>query len=316
MENKIFERIKKYEKIVIHRHKNPDGDAYGSQLGLKRLIELNYPSKVVKVVGDENMFKFLGNMDLVEDEFYQDALVIIVDVAVSQLISDDRYALAKECLVIDHHLNDTNFKTTAVIDPSYVSCASFITDVFMNEQKTFDSLAATNLLTGIVTDSGRFKYPKTNARTFNLVSFLLDNGAELQKIYNSLYKEDLTLKRLRGYFIDNFKLTKTNIAYMKNDKHVKNQFKVDTHTVSRGMVNQMSDIEGIDIWANFTEQDNGDVLAELRSAKEPIVNVAKKYGGGGHALACGCTLDSLMEADKVLDDLDRINERTKQDGQR
>jgi len=101
---------------------------------------------------------------------------------------------------------------------------------------------------------------------------------------------------------------------MKNDISIKDKYNVSTFTVSRAMVNQMSGMEGIDIWANFTMDEEGKIQVELRSKKLSIVDVARKYGGGGHALACGCTLSSFEEADLVLNDLDELLEKEKQNG--
>ena len=314
MFNQIKTLIEKYDHIVIHRHKNPDGDAYGSQMGLKRLIELNYPEKTVYAVGDTNVFSYAGDVDQVDDEFYHDSLVIIVDVAVSQLMSDDRYKLAAQKLVIDHHLNDCNIDAISVIDPTYISCAELIADMALSFDWKMDETVATRLMLGIVTDSGRFLYPNTKARTFEIAAALMKKGAKLQFIYNQLYTESLNFKKLKGYFINNFKTTDRKVAYMKNKADIKNKFDVSTFTVSRAMVNQMSGIENVSIWANFTEDDEGNIQCELRSKEIQIVDIAKKYGGGGHALACGCTVDSFDVADQVLADLDGLIEKSEKNG--
>lgn len=307
MYEKVKSLITKYDRIIVHRHKNPDGDAYGSQMGLKRLIELNYPNKEVYAVGDENTFNFLGHMDIIPDSYYKGALAIVVDVCVTYLISDDRYLKADEVLVVDHHLNQPNFECVSVIDSDYIACAELLANVFIENECVFDEVAATNFLTGIVTDSGRFVYPKTSARTLEVAAYLIRQGADLDWIYNKLYTEELNFKKLKGYFINNFQITDHNVAYMKNDNKVKDKFGVTTFTVSRAMVNQMSSIKDINIWANFTEEDDGNVLVELRSAKESIVHIARKFGGGGHALACGCSLSSLEEVDIVLNELDEFS---------
>lgn len=311
MYNIVKSLIDKYERIIIHRHKNPDGDAYGSQLGLKRLIELNYPEKEVYAVGDENVFSFLGHMDIIPDSYYKGALAVVVDVCVTHLISDDRYLQADEILVVDHHLNQPNFECISIIESNHIACAELLASVFIENDCIFDDVAATRFLTGIVTDSGRFVYPNTSAETFEITAYLIKQGADINWIYSNLYTEELNFKKLKGYFINNFQITKNNVAYMKNDKSVKDLFGVTTFTVSRGMVNQMSSIKDINIWANFTEEDNGSVLVELRSGKESIVHIARMFGGGGHALACGCSLSSLDEVDRVLKELDNFSEGVK-----
>ena len=84
-------------------------------------------------------------------------------------------------------------------------------------------------------------------------------------------------------------------------------YNADTFTVSRGMVGLMADIRGVDIWANFTETENG-VLCELRSSTMNINPIAVKYGGGGHAKASGATLANREEAMAMLADLDAMME--------
>lgn len=108
--NIIKEKIEQYQTIIIHRHLRPDLDALGSQIGLYEAIKTTYPDKDVYIVGDESRFDVVGKMDIIPDSLYKDALVFIVDVAVRKLISDDRYDLAKEVIIIDHHTNSSDIK--------------------------------------------------------------------------------------------------------------------------------------------------------------------------------------------------------------
>jgi len=314
MFEKIMELIEKYNTIIIHRHFNPDGDAYGAQMGLKRMLELTYPEKSIYAVGDINTYCFIGEVDEIDDDAFKGALSIVVDVSVSRLISDDRFTLSDHVLVIDHHLNPSDVADTLYNDSDSIACAQIIAELGINNNFVIDEFAATALLTGIITDSGRFVYPKTNAKTFKIVAHLLEKGVDLESIYEKLYTESFNFKKLKGYFINNFKLTKNNIAYMKNELDVKDQFEVTTFTVSRAMVNQMSGIQGVEIWANFTRSESDEILCELRSKRRSIVHIARKYGGGGHALACGCTLNSFEEVDILLNDLDEYVESSEKNG--
>jgi phosphoesterase RecJ-like protein len=314
MFNKIIELIDKYDKIIIHRHYNPDGDAYGSQMGLKRMLELTFKEKEIYAVGDVNTFSYLGDVDDIEDSVFEGALCIIVDVSVERLVSDKRFKLADHVLVIDHHLNPSDIADTLYNDSDTIACAQIVAEIGIDNNWIIDDIAATRMLTGIVTDSGRFVYPKTSAKTFEVAAHLISKGVNLDLIYERLYTETLEFKKLKGYFINNFKLTKNKVAYMKNDINVKDDFNVTTFTVSRAMVNQMSGIRGVDIWANFTETEDNEILCELRSKRDSIVHIARKYGGGGHALACGCTLNSFEEADLLLSDLDEFIESCEKNG--
>ena len=91
-------------------------------------------------------------------------------------------------------------------------------------------------------------------------------------------------------------------------KEKRESYQADFFTISRGMVNIMSGITEVAIWVNFTEDDNGFVIAEIRSNKYNINPYALKYGGGGHMLASGATLKNFDEAKALLNDLDQFME--------
>lgn len=314
----ILKKIKEYKKIIIHRHSNPDLDALGSQIGLKEALKLNFPEKEIYAVGDMNRFTFLGEMDSVDDSVFKDALCIICDVAVSHMISDYRYFDAKEVIVIDHHQNETNLSLPdkefnlplyRYVDTKSVACCAIVADMISEWNLQMPSFAATALYGGIVTDSGRFQYGSNLALLFRTSAYLVENGADPQFIYRNLYVESLESRIMKNYFQTKMQLTKNNVAYMFNDKDVFEKFDVDTFTVSRGMVNLMAGIDKVKIWANFTyDRATGKVFGEFRSRDIVIVDIAKQFGGGGHANACGATLDDFEVAKEVLECFDKLLE--------
>lgn len=314
----ILKKIKEYQKIIIHRHSNPDLDALGSQIGLKETLKLNFPEKEIYAVGDMNRFTFLGEMDSVDDNVFKDALCIICDVAVSHMISDYRYFDAKEVIVIDHHQNEINLSLPdkefnlplyRYVDTKSAACCAIVADMISKWNLEMPSFAATALYGGIVTDSGRFQYGVNLAPLFRTSAYLVENGADPQFIYRNLYVESLESRIMKNYFQTKMQLTKNNVAYMFNDKDVFEKFDVDTFTVSRGMVNLMAGIDKVKIWANFTyDRATGKVFGEFRSRDIVIVDIAKQFGGGGHANACGATLDDFEVAKEVLECFDKLLE--------
>ena len=107
MFEQILQTVKSYDRIIIHRHNNPDGDALGSQIGLKHILKENFPEKEILVVGDATRrYSFMDDsvMDTVPDEAYTGALAVILDTSAKALISDDRYTLADRTVRIDHHI--------------------------------------------------------------------------------------------------------------------------------------------------------------------------------------------------------------------
>lgn len=305
MYKKIDELINKYDTIIIHRHKNPDMDAIGSQMGLYYLIKNRFPTKLVFIVGDENRF-VREQMNVIDDKTFNNALSIIVDVAVSHLISDERYTLSEEVLIIDHHTNDANIKATTFIDSSYSSACEYVTDIFRSLNYEFDKEIKLYLYAGMVTDTGRFQYLKNASKTFKIASFLTEEELDIQGLYNWLYVEPLERRLLKQHFESKF-IYEDGIAYLKNTKEDLEELNIDTFSVSRGMVNIASGIDEIKIWLNFTfDKETNKIIGEFRSRGIVIVDIAKSYGGGGHDNACGATLDNWDVVDNIIKDFKRL----------
>ena len=308
MFEKIFELIEKYDTLILHRHYRPDGDAMGSQIGLKHLLLQNYPQKKVYAVGDDaKFFSFMedSKMDEIPDEYYRDALAIILDCGAAHLISDDRYTQAAATARLDHHIFTGKLADAEVIDTSFESCCGVVTAMALEAGWIITPLAAKSLYTGMVTDSGRFRYDGTTARTFRLAAALLDTGFDPTTVFRPLYADDFESKKLKAQFILKIQFTPKRVAYIYTDREEMKQLNKDLFTVSRAMVNTMADIRGTDIWVNFTETEQG-VACELRSSLYNINPIAVKYGGGGHAKASGCTVADRETAMALLADLDAM----------
>lgn len=303
MIKELLNKIKEYDKIIIHRHSRPDLDAIGSQLGLKQAIIDNYPNKKVYAVGDESLkYSFLGNMDCISVEEYNGALCIICDVAVKNMVSDDRYINSKEIYVIDHHKNECDITKNHIVDTSKVATAEFIADILFDNNLYISPTAATYLYGGIITDSGRFLYGSNLSKTLLVASKLVEFGANPKFIYDNIYVETLEEKQMKNYFSNKFEF-KAGVAFLKNTQEVFEKFPREFNDISRGMLSVMSGIDEIKIWCNFTYDISKDlIIGEFRSRSIEIVEIAKKYGGGGHALACGASLASWEMVDEVIND--------------
>ena len=304
----VLQAIKAYNKIIIHRHNRPDGDAMGSQLGMKHLILENFPEKTVYIVGDApGYFGFMegAQIDQIPDSEYQGALAIILDSASRHLISDDRYTLAAKTVRIDHHIFCEEIADIEVVDTSFESCCGMVAEFASECGLRLNPLAAKSLYTGMVTDSGRFRYDGTTSRTFRLASLLMEQKFDTNALFRDLYADDFASKQLKAKFILKIQFSPKNVAYIYTSLEEFNALNTDTFTVSRAMVNTMADIRGVDIWVNFTETEKG-VLCELRSSKYNINPIAVKYGGGGHQKASGATVADKETAMAMLRDLDAM----------
>jgi len=308
MFERIYQEIIAHDRIIIHRHSSPDGDALGSQVGLKHIILANFPGKQVYMAGDAaGRYAFMDDtvMDEIDDALYDGALAIVLDVSAKALISDGRYVKAQRTARIDHHIFCEEIAQVEVTDTSFESCCGMIAAFAMECGLKVPPVAAKSLYTGMVTDSGRFRYDSTSSNTFKLAAFLMEQPFDVNEIYRNLYASDFEQMRLRAQFVLKIRMTERNVAYIYTTLDELRASGADTFTVSRGMVGTMADIRGVDIWVNFTETEKG-VLCEIRSSRYNINPIAVKYGGGGHAKASGATVKDRSEAMAMLKDLDAL----------
>lgn len=308
MFEQILADIRAYDRIIIHRHKSPDGDAIGSQVGLANIIRVNFPGKEVYTVGDEaGRYAFMdeSTMDEIADDRYEGALAVVLDTSAEALISDVRYKTAAHTARIDHHLFVEKICKDEVSDSSFESCCGMVAMLAKESGLKLNEVAARSLYTGMVTDSGRFRYDSTTARTYELAAFLMEQKFNITEIYMNLYSEDYDQAKIRAQFLLKSKLTANRVAYIYNTLEEVASSGLSTFSVSRGMVGVMADMKGIDIWVNFTEAEEG-VYCEIRSSIYNINPIAVKYGGGGHAKASGATLPDRATAMKMLEDLDAM----------
>ena len=304
----VLDCINKYDTIIIHRHARPDGDAMGSQIGMKHLILENFENKTVYMVGDSTAYlSFMPDsvMDEIDDSVYSGALAILLDFAAPHLVSDTRYTLAEKTVRMDHHLYVEKFTDVEVIDSDYESCCGLVTAFAVECGLKINATAGEALYTGMLTDSGRFRYDSTTSRTFKMAAELIDTGFDTNELYRNLYSDNFDSKLLKAKFTLKIQFTPNNVAYIYTTKDEVKELQASEFSISRGMVATMADIKGVDIWVNFTESDEG-VLCELRSSRFNINPVAVKYGGGGHQKASGACVPDKDTAMLMLNDLDQM----------
>ncbi|UUM19979.1 MULTISPECIES: bifunctional oligoribonuclease/PAP phosphatase NrnA [unclassified Mycoplasma] len=301
------EQLLKYDSIVIFHHIQPDGDCLGSQHGLGELLRTNFPNKQIYCVGDENgLFPFLNiQMDPnPSDEILKKSLAVIVDANYKDRIHT-RELLDKEIfahvLRIDHHPNDDDLgdNVTRWVDSSYIAADEMIAEIAYETKWKISKQAARFLYLGMVTDSGRFLFSNTSARTLKLASYLYENGLDADFMHLNMYKTSIEEIKFNAWLTSTLK-TRDGVAYLQNSYQ---------DTIQRGRTpeksvrpNLISNIDGFPIWAQFIEEKDGKVRVELRSNGPVVRNVALKWGGGGHLKASGCVLDSVNDIESVIDD--------------
>ncbi|WP_323847847.1 MAG: bifunctional oligoribonuclease/PAP phosphatase NrnA [Phytoplasma sp.] len=298
--NFIKKQIEQFNTIIIHGHKTPDGDCYGSQLGLKDIIATNYPDKKVYVVGDETpKISFLGKMDQIEDDVYKDALVFIVDCGQSSIISDNRYKLGKMSIRIDHHLFVQKIADYEWIDSNFASCSEMIYyfKKFHNYKLTYKG--ALPIYTGIVTDTGNFRFERVNYKTFQFVVDLLKYDLNVFEIDQKINFKSVNLLKFQGYVCSNF-IAEGGFIYFKFSEEILEQYNL-TVEEAFSIVNVFNYIENNSVWGFILAYKNGSYKFSLRSLGPKINSIAHKFGGGGHQKACGIFVQNTDEMNEVIE---------------
>lgn len=300
----ILEEIKKAESIVILTHENPDGDAVGSSiamyLGLKKLgktpdiIIPEFPRAFENLPGIENIKK--------ESDIENYDLAIALDTASIKMLNgySKYFEDAKTKIVIDHHSSNTMFGDYNYVDQDSPACAQLLLVLFNYLNIEVSKEIGTDILAGIITDTGGFRYDGVTAETFELVAGLCQKGVKVSKVYQKVFastsKSKFFLHRIaldRLELLDNEKIAFTYIT--KNDENSVGAENGDYD----GIVEQGRDIEGVEISIFLRETEKG-IKASLRS--KDYVNVSELcriFGGGGHIRAAGCTIPGTIEQVKT-----------------
>ncbi|MCP0885993.1 bifunctional oligoribonuclease/PAP phosphatase NrnA [Ligilactobacillus sp. WILCCON 0076] len=308
IQNEILAQIKKYDTIVIHRHKRPDPDAYGSQCGLAEILRASFPNKKIYQVG-ENVasLNWIATPNEIADEVYQNALVIVTDTANTPRVDDERYTTGKYLIKIDHHPNDDVYGDICWVNTEASSCSEIIVDLYnsLAKELVLPSRAAAMLYAGIVGDTGRFMYSATTPHTLRIAAQLVELGIDAPLINRKLDGITESVARLSAYVLQNMVVTKHNAAYIVLNRDVMETFKLGDSGTSQ-IVPLVGKLENVVCWTVFVQQKDQSYRLRIRS-KGPVINeLAKEYKGGGHPLASGAVLASADGIDDYINKLDAL----------
>ena len=310
IKRRILDKIKQDDRIIVTRHFRPDGDAIGSSKGLARMLKLSFPQKEVYVINEDSSeyLAFLGGEDApIADEKYSDALVIVCDTATTDRISNKKFSLAKEIVKIDHHIDVKPYGDLSWVEEERSSLCEMIADFWLTfkDELTLDKEGATYIFTGMVTDSGRFRFSSVDGETMRRAGALLDLGIDTEWIYANLNLDDFNVFKFEAYVYKKMKVTTDGVAYIYVDKAMQRKFKL-TNEQASNVVSYLDGIKGAIVWLAFIENADGSIRVRLRSRFVTINALAEKYGGGGHDRACGATVHSKKEMKQMLSDANEI----------
>lgn len=314
-ENTELEKlIREYDRIVIFRHIMPDYDALGTQLGLYHFIKDNFPTKEVKVVGDNHVTftpRLFQEMDKLSDSWFNKPfLAIIVDVGNISRIADPRFQKAEKVVVIDHHPKNEEFANIHIVDTSKAAASELLVSLLLNFKHKYvlGKEAAKNFYIAMVGDSGRFQYSSTSAHTFMIASHLIATGISLNEIYGAMYLKQIDDLNVTAYILNHYEISPKGVAYYVLSDEIQQKLKITTER-GKENVNLFSNIEGINIWCSITQDTDPKEPCwriSIRSRDYVINGVASKFGGGGHKQASGAKIATLDELPKFIAALDAL----------
>jgi bifunctional oligoribonuclease and PAP phosphatase NrnA len=304
---KIQEIIEQHQTIILHRHIIPDGDAYGSQLGLKELIKKNYPEKQVFAVGNNiNYLQFIGSMDLnVPDSVYEKALVIVTDCGNVERIDDQRFNKGNFLMKIDHHPDATPYGDYSWVDTSFTSASEMVGYLAMQLNWKITPNAGRIIYHGILTDSIRFSIQATTPRTLEVAAHLLKTGFNLDELHQTMYRRRFEDLALQSELIKGAKITKQGVGYIILTDELVHKYGL-RYDENGKFANLLSGIEGIEIWLTFAIREDHQWRVEFRSRALAINQIAVKWGGGGHKLAAGAIIQNLDQAQQIVEDANQL----------
>lgn len=305
---KIYNEIRKYNKIVIARHIGADPDALGSSIGLKEIIKSTFPEKEVYVVGcPASKFKYLGDLDKFSEDMYIDSLLIVTDTPDKDRVDGVDASKFKRSIKIDHHPFIEKFCDLEWVDETASSASQMIMELTFSTRLIMTNEAAQKLYIGLVADTNRFLFYYTTSKTFELVSRLIkETGLDFSKLYDQLYMRSLKEIRFKGYISNNLKVTEHGFGYLKITEDILEEYDVDAATAGN-MVNDFNYIEEVLAWGIFSlDKQNNNIRGSIRS-RGPIINeTASNYNGGGHIYASGVRLKDFDEVELIVNDLDKV----------
>ena len=307
----IAKKIKEYNEIVIARHRGPDPDALASEIALRDSIKLTYPKKNVYAVGNSvSKFKYFGELDRIDDNILTKPLLIVLDVPNKSRIDGINYDNYDCVIRIDHHPSVEDIANIELVNEHASSTCELITELLYNSKLKINQNIASNLFLGIVADSDRFLLSYTSPKTFKLITNLLeDYNLKMSEWYNNLYTRSMNEVKFQSYITLNMTITENNFGYIKIDKKIIDEFKVDSSSASN-MINNFNFIKELYCWA-FSSYDEKNNIHKINiRSRGPIINdVAQKYNGGGHIFASGARIQSEEDVDNLFKELDQ---RTKE----
>ncbi len=288
--------------MLIGTHLNPDGDALGSALAVSHLLDgMGIYNEVLNHHAPPANLEFLPGVSRIRQQPTREKfdLCVVLDLdSLDRLGNAEPYFEAcTRLVVVDHHIPHEAPGDLRIVDPSSPATAAILAEMFLHVEAEITPDIATCLLTGIVTDTGSFRFRNTTPQALWLSARLLELGGDINLVSEEIFhRKPLSGARLLGFMLEQMVLESDDrIAYSVLDgRDFEATGARDEDT--EGFVNELLSIRTVQIAALIREPRHGRIRISLRSRGDyDVAEVARAFGGGGHRNAAGCAFDATPE---------------------
>ncbi|MEY2963079.1 MAG: hypothetical protein RL754_340 [Bacteroidota bacterium] len=307
------EAFNQSKTIVITNHTSPDGDAMGSALGLKRVLEKlgkevsvivpnPYPKFLWHLAGNDEVMVYCDGKKAANSKIEAADMIFHLDYNAISRSADMEEALvaakAKK-VMIDHHRQPESWPDFIYSDIDMSSTCQMIYE-FCHLYGWLDKLdreSAECLYTGLVTDTGSFRFPATTSRTMEIAGALMDLGVQPADLYDKIFdSQPVARLRLLGAMLDQLEISPDGtvvLLYLSSEQCLRLGYEKG---ITEGFVNYGLSIAGANMTC-FLREEDGLVKISLRSKGDADVNILARasFNGGGHKNAAGGRLDMSID---------------------
>ncbi len=300
----IVQKLLSARNVLIMTHLRPDGDALGSSFGLRQFLRDNgISAEVIIPMSMPNRYRSLCHGELTavsREEFAAYDLAVTVDCANSERLGCGselslEYLKSGNFINIDHHKGNSLDVSCALLDPEAASACTIVAEILLQSGREISPQCATFLLSGMMTDTGCFCFANTNGRALRTAAAMTDCGADVEKIANNIFfNKELNQLRFESELTGEHLKTACNgkFAYMYIPETLLEKYHFDLKE-DEGLIDIVRSVSGTVIaMLCHRRQDGFRVSLRSKNKSFPVGSIARQFGGGGHEMAAGCTIEA------------------------
>lgn len=303
----LFELLNKFSSFIITTHVNPDPDAIGSEIAIAEILkQLNKKFRIINKSETPYNIKFLDDENSIEVfdetkhksvfEEFEAAIILDLNHLDRTSIMENSFRNFKgKIICIDHHTNPEKFTEYNFIDETKSSTGEIIFDFIQsNNNQELNQKISLALYSAIMTDTGSFRYSKTNSELHRKIAKLLEFGISTEEVYDKIYSQyDFSRNKMLGYSLSTIKISDSGkVSYMIITQKILKEVNGIEADVD-GFVNFALNTKGVKIGILFFELGNGIKISYRSKEKIPVNILAEKFKGGGHLNAAGSRLHNV-----------------------